>query len=196
MAVIANRDLHCTFTKGMRIPLLNNYCAMDTQTATAWHRALRDPHLQQLPYKVETNAHDQILLSPHTPWHSTMQVRISDMLRDHLGARELRAVEFPVETPQGVKVPDVVWLSDERASQLPPDAEASPVMPELVVEVLSASNTEAEMAEKRTLYFEQGATEVWTCAPDGTMTFYTARHEHAKTSTLVPSFPATVERGR
>jgi len=194
MAVIANRDLHSTFTKGMRIPLPKNCCIMNTQTATAWHRALRDPHLQQLPYKVETNAHDQILLSPHTPWHSTMQVRISDALRDHLGERGLRAVEFPVDTPQGVKVPDVVWLSEERASQLPPDAEASPVMPELVVEVLSASNTETEMTEKRTLYFEQGATEVWTCAPDGTMTFYIAPDEQANASTLVPSFPSTVER--
>ncbi|PEN08882.1 hypothetical protein CRI93_03810 [Longimonas halophila] len=166
---------------------------MDTQPATAWHRALRDPHLQQLPYKVETNAHNQILLSPHPPWHSTMQVRISDMLRDRLGERGLRAVEFPVETPQGVKVPDVVWLSDERASQLSPDAEASPVMPNLVVEVLSASNTEAEMAEKCVLYFESGATEVWTCAPEGTMTFHTAPEEQAEASTLVPAFPAVVK---
>jgi len=167
---------------------------MNTQTATAWHRALCDPHLQQLPYKVETNAHDQILLSPHTPAHSFAQSRIMRLINRHIELAGEATVEFPVETPQGVKVPDVVWLSDERASQLPPDAEASPVMPELVVEVLSASNTDAEMAEKRTLYFEQGATEVWTCAPNGTMTFYTARHEHAKTFTLVPSFPATVAR--
>lgn len=133
---------------------------MCTQTTTAWHRALHDPQLQQLPYKVETNGYDQIILSPHPPAHSFAQSRIIRLLNQHINQDGEATVAFPIDTPQGVKVPNVVWLSDEQLSQLPSEASASPVMPELVVEVLSASNTTAEMTDKRTLYFENGAIEV------------------------------------
>jgi len=52
---------------------------------------------------------------------------------------------------KGVKVPDVVWLFETRWAQIPDDAEASPVTPELRVEVRSESNTDAELVEKRAL---------------------------------------------
>ena len=102
------------------------------------------------------------------------------------------AVEFAVATAKGVKVPDVVWISDERYASVPADAEASPVMPEVVVEVLSEGNTEAEMTEKRRLYFEEGAAEVWMCAPDGTMTFYIPSGS-VERSERAPSFPSTLD---
>ena len=52
------------------------------------------------------------------------------------------------------------------------DAEVSPVMPELCAKVLSTSNTDDEMAEKRRLYFEEGAVEVGTCDLKGRLRFY------------------------
>jgi len=162
------------------------------ETTTAWHRVLNDPQLRELPYKVETNEHGQIVLSPHKPQHGLRQSRISDLLRDHLPGTGARAVEFAVETAKGVKVPDVVWLSEERLARMPDDAEASPVVPDLVVEVLSEGNTESEIAEKRRLYLDEGAREVWTCAPDGTMAFHDADGEREQ-SGLVPSFPARVD---
>ena len=39
--------------------------------------------------------------------------------------------------------------------------------PEICVEVLSPSNSKPEMEEKRALYFEAGAQEVWICGLDG-----------------------------
>lgn len=162
------------------------------ETATAWHRVLNDPQLRELPYKVETNEHGQIVLSPHKPQHGLRQSRITDLLRDHLQADGARAVEFAVETRKGVKVPDVVWISAERLARVPEDAEASPVVPDLVVEVLSEGNTESEIAEKRRLYLDEGAREVWTCAPDGTLSFYDADGARDG-SALVPSFPSTVD---
>ena len=101
-------------------------------------------------------------------------------------------MEFAVTTRKGVKVPDVVWIAAERLADIPDDAEASPVMPEIVVEVLSEGNTEAEIAEKRRLYLDEGAQEVWTCAPDGTVAFYDADGP-IEASALVPSFPATID---
>ena len=162
------------------------------ETATAWHRVLNDPQLRELPYKVETNEHGQIVLRPHKPQHGLRQSRITDLLRDHLQDDGARAVEFAVETRKGVKVPDVVWLSAERLARVPEDAEASPVVPDLVVEVLSEGNTESEIAEKRRLYLDEGAREVWTCAPDGTLSFYDADGARDG-SALVPSFPSTVD---
>ncbi len=162
-----------------------------TEVASLWRRVLRDPYLRNLPYKVETNQHGQIVLSPHKPRHSLQQGRLIDLLRDHLTQPGARAVEFAVETAKGVKVPDVVWISRERLAQIPEDAESSPVVPELCVEVLSEGNTPAEIDEKRRLYFEGGALEVWVCAPDGTMAFYDQRGE-IPASKLAPSFPASV----
>jgi len=162
------------------------------ETATAWHRVLNDPQLRALPYKVETNEHGQIVLSSHKPQHGLLQSRITDLLRDHAPQDGARAVEFAVDTAKGVKVLDVIWIAEDRLARIPDDAEASPVVPDLVVEVLSKSNTESEIAEKRRLYFDEGAREVWTCGPDGTLSFYDADGARDG-SALVPSFPSTVD---
>lgn len=162
------------------------------ETTTLWHHILDDAQLQELPYKVETNEHGQIVLSPHKPHHGILQTRISDLLRDHASRSGIRAVEFAVETAKGVKVPDVIWVSDERFAELSGEEEASPVMPEIVVEVLSEDNMEAEIAEKRRLYLDEGAEEVWTCDEDGTMRFYDANGPRDR-SALVSAFPSQVE---
>ncbi|HKL87959.1 MAG TPA: Uma2 family endonuclease, partial [Salinibacter sp.] len=151
-----------------------------------------DPQLQELPYKIETNEHGQIVLSPHKPQHGIRQSKISDLLRDHATQKGMRAVEFAVETAKGVKVPDVVWVSEDRLAEMPDDVEASPVMPEVVVEVLSEGDTDVEIAEKRQLCLDEGAQEVWTCAADGTMSFYDETGA-MEASTLIPSFPHQVE---
>lgn len=167
-----------------------------TPAAEAWSRILGDPRFEDLPYKVETNQHGQLILSPHKLRDSRQQSRIADLLRDLVPASETApeghwSVEFAIETAKGVKVPDVVWISEERWATIPDDAEASPVAPELVIEVLSPSNTKREMEEKRELYFAAGAREVWLCDPEGRITFYDATGQ-IPVSALVPSFPASV----
>ena len=165
---------------------------METHTASLWHRALHDSQLQDLPFKIETNAYGQLVLSPHKPIHSYLQMRLGELLRRYIDRPGRRAVELAVETPEGVKVPDVAWMSEERWMQIPNDAEASPVMPELCVEVLSEGNTEAEMAAKRQLYFETGAKEIWTCDADGHVRFFDPEGERSA-SAMAPSFPTSIE---
>ncbi|MCP4936781.1 MAG: Uma2 family endonuclease [bacterium] len=65
------------------------------------------------------------------------------------------------------------------------------VAPEVCIEVLSSSNTEEEIADKRSLYFAQGAKEMWICDQDGDMTFYIPGSQ-VETSELFPSFPANI----
>ena len=145
-----------------------------TPGARAWSEALCNPQLHDLPFKIETNARGQLVLSPQKIYHSISQSRTLKLLEKHVRAQGEATVEFALYTADGVKVPDVVWISDERAGQIPEDAEASPVMPEICVEVLYRSNTQAEMEEKRRLFFEGGAEEVWIVDPEGGIVFYEA----------------------
>ncbi len=166
---------------------------MDAPTTTSsalWHRVLTDPQLRDLPFKIETEEPDRIILSPHKARRSLQQGRLVRLLAQYMPEGEL-AVEFAVETPRGVKVPDVVWISATRAANMPLDDEASRVMPELVIEVLSRSNSKQQMAEKVQLYSDSGAQEVWLCDADSRLTFYDASGER-DASSLAPSFPRAV----
>ena len=138
--------------------------------------------------------HRLLVLSVPTPHQSLLQSRINDLLNTHAPAVGPRAVGFPVSTAEGIKVPDVVWMSAERFDSVPSDAEASPVLPEVVVEVIADRAAGVDIEATRDLYLREGAKEVWTCAEDGTMTFYTddGPIEH---SNLSPSFPAQVDYG-
>jgi Uma2 family endonuclease len=161
------------------------------ETLSAWGRALRDPSLRDLPYKIETNVGGKLVMSPHTPGQGILQFRVGALL-EKMGLHGRVAVEFAVETSKGVKLPDVVWISDERLQQLPDGAEACPVAPEICVEVLSYSNTRGEIEEKRQLYFEQSALEVWTCDMEGRMRFFDRSGERSA-SEFTPFFPLRIE---
>jgi len=115
-----------------------------------------------------------------------------DVLNDRLaGGRAVQA--YPIQTSAGVRVADVVWRSEERWSEIrAAGAVPAPVAPEICIEVQSSSNTDAEMAEKRSLYFEAGAIEVWLCDESGHLRFFDPDGEMAQ-SKLVPSIPARVE---
>lgn len=161
------------------------------ETLSVWGRALRDPSLRDLPYKIETNEHGQLVMSPQKPGHGLLQFRVGALL-ELIELPGRAAVEFAVETSKGVKLPDVVWISDERLKQMPEGAEACPVAPEICVEVLSYSNTRAEIEEKRLLYFREGALEVWTCDMKGRMRFFDRTGERSA-SEFAPSFPLRIE---
>jgi Uma2 family endonuclease len=89
-------------------------------------------------------------------------------------------------------VPDAAWISEARWQPLRADAEASPIAPDVCIEVLSDSNTRAEIDEKRRLYFQHGALEVWTCDMTGRMCFFDSAGEHTA-SPLVPSLPDSLD---
>ena len=68
--------------------------------------------------------------------------------------------------PKLVRIPDVAFFSRERlpGGRLP--AEAIPLLvPDLAVEVLSPSNTAAEMDQKLRDYFAAGVRLVWSLDP-------------------------------
>lgn len=61
------------------------------------------------------------------------------------------------------------------------------------VEILSPSNTRAEMDEKRELYFEIGCLEFWTVGATGKVRFFGAGGADLAGSEICPGFPGRVD---
>ncbi len=155
-----------------------------------WQAICDDPTLKDLPFKLETDRWGKIVMSPATNRHSRYQGLITRLL-DRILTDGEAIPECSIQTTDGVKVADVVWASAEflqRHGITNPYPEA----PELVIEILSPSNTLAEMEGKKELYFARGAREFWICQEDGGMRFYN-NHAQLAVSALAPSFPGRVE---
>jgi len=87
----------------------------------------------------------------------------------------------------------VAWRSAARWREIRAAGTApAPVAPEICIEVRSRSNTDAELATKRALYFDAGALEVWGCNEEGHLRFFDPGNELAQ-SNLVPSFPTRIQ---
>lgn len=154
-----------------------------------WQEACEHPDLTDLPFKIELNEEGKIIMSPVKIYHSFFQTRIALLLEKNLKNGHALS-ECAIRTTQGTKVADTAWVSFEVWQKIKFEADAS-IAPEICVEVLSDSNTQKEMREKRVLYFEAGAKEFWICSEQGKMQFFDPKYEliHSK---LVPKFPLQI----
>ena len=155
-----------------------------------WAEVIESPYLRNLPFKIETNRYGQIVMSPASVNHGRFQSIIVTLLSTLKTLGDVYS-ECPIKTPDGVKVPDIAWASEVRSQQISPDGLTFSVAPEVCVEVLSRSNRSSETVEKQSLYFQQGAEEVWVCDLDGNVTFFDAQGE-IPASRLFPAFPKQV----
>jgi Uma2 family endonuclease len=154
-----------------------------------WQEIVEDPLLSALPYKVETNDRRQIVLSPNQADHSYLQGDLIGLLYEH--AKEGRPFpEFPITTADGVKVPDVVWMTARRREEVDATGDPPTLAPEICVEVMSESNDWDEMKAKIDLYREAGAEEVWVVEEDGRIRFFA--DEEMEESALAPEFPTSL----
>lgn len=160
-----------------------------TREQERWDEIVSDPLLRELPYKVETNAKGQIILSPHKNRHSKVQRALQKLLDHHAPEGEVFP-GFALATPQGVKSPDVIWASPAREQEMEETGDPSTLAPEICIEVLGESNTVEEMEEKRGLYREIGAEEVWVVEQDGRIRFFA--DEELDRSAIAPDHPDQV----
>lgn len=129
-------------------------------------------------------------MSPVKVSHSAYQGEIEYWLRSLLqGGKTLP--ECAINTRKGTKVADVGWVSSSRFERIKKETECS-IAPEICIEVLSDSNTNEEIQEKQTLYFERGAEEVWICNKKGNISFFDPQGK-IKRSRLAPAFPQHIE---
>jgi Uma2 family endonuclease len=151
-----------------------------------WNDLVRDPLLSKLPYKVETNARGQIVLSPHKNRHTFQQKAVQKKLDELLSGGEAFQ-ELAIATSGGTKQAEVVWTSNDRLTEMKQTGDPTTLAPEICVEIMSESNDWDEMHDKRALYREAGAEEVWVVDVDGTVQFFDEDAlEHSK---IAPAFP-------
>ena len=155
-----------------------------------WEELCADPSLQDLPYRIELNGSNQIVMSPLHFKHGRYQGKIIKLL-DQLLPTGDASVEAAISTSDNMKVPDVIWAPHEFFRQHA-DAFALPVAPDICIEVLSPTNRTLEIDQKCQLYFESGAKEVWICGLKGEMKFYLPSGQ-AESSVLCPDFPSQIE---
>ncbi len=154
-----------------------------------WADVIAHPALQDLPFKIELDRHGRLLLmSPSSTHHSRRQRALCRVLEDALGG--VAYPECPVQTAEGVRVPDVVWMSEAfLAAHESEDVFA--VAPEVCAEIMSPSNAWGEMEQKIVLYLARGAQEVWIVAPDGRVRWFGHEGERPA-SALALDAPATL----
>ena len=150
-----------------------------------WSEVIENETLRNLPFKIELNEWGHVVMSPASNNHSFIQgVVIELLLQLKKGGRVFP--ECSVETSKGVKVADVAWLSSSFIAKNKLETPYK-VAPELCVEVISPSNSRAEMVQKRDLYLAKGAQEVWLCSEER-VTFFN-HYGEVTSSDLFPDFP-------
>jgi Uma2 family endonuclease len=137
-----------------------------------WEQLAHDPLVAAIPFKVELNEKGAIEVSPPTLRHSFLQAFVAYELRQQR-PEGTTFTECPVETDIGMRVPDVVWASPECMERHKGEKEFR-TGPDLCVEVLSPTNTRAEIAEKTAAYLAAGAREVWVVGDDGVPEIHTS----------------------
>ena len=156
-----------------------------------WETICTDPNLKDLPYKVELNARGQIIMSPAKLYHGRFQSEIVHILKTLLTDGEV-VTECAIKTSDSTKVADVAWFSQERWERVKDEFDAS-IAPEVCIEIMSHSNTQEELENKKRLYLEAGAMEFWVCSEEGKMRFYDKQRE-LTLSDLVAQFPQNVDQ--
>ena len=131
-------------------------------------------------------------------WIVTIQGGLDALFRDNpdiFVAGDL--LWYPVEGhPEISTAPDVMVAfgrpKGDRGSYL--QWEEDGIAPQVVFEILSPGNTPAEIREKKALYLDAGAKEVWLCQQTGAMSFFGRETEQAlKASKLCPRFPKHIK---
>lgn len=150
-----------------------------------WSEVLEIPYLQNLPFKIELNKFGQILMSPASNRHGNIQAEICALLLRRLPKGQTFS-ECSIQTRDGIRVADVAWASAEFLARHG-DGTPFPQAPELCVEIVAPSNTKAEIDYKISLYFAQGAQEVWIVSLQKKVTIYVGGLPSAK-SKYLPKF--------
>ena len=115
---------------------------------------------------------------------SLLAVAISTALNNFVSSRKMGVVVGEGGMvrlfPGLVRIPDVAFVSSQRLPGGHVPSEPIPsLVPDLVVEVLSPSNTGAEMSRKRAEYFEAGVRLVWMVDPDARSVAVFAGPDHS-----------------
>jgi len=136
-----------------------------------WRTVVVRPSLADAAF--ELSPAGDVLLRDEDPWHQILKTDVFCQLAAQLGPRV--ALRLPVVTRSfGVRVPDVVWMPDEKWPDDDVREATHPLAfaPDLCVEVLFGNAVCAASLDSRThAYLGSGAEEVIVVGADGTVEF-------------------------
>jgi hypothetical protein len=91
-----------------------------------------------------------------------------------------------IQTGNGVRVTDVVWMSKTFFAQ---NGHVTPYTraPEICIEIITGSEPREAVLSDVATYLGLGAIEVWTCTTQGELEFFTVQG-----SALIENFPLTI----
>ncbi|GJL55322.1 MAG: hypothetical protein NPIRA02_24540 [Nitrospirales bacterium] len=125
---------------------------------------------EQAPDYYELTEYGELVLSPRAETHhQRICSSVVRQLNRQLGDEAVQEVAVLTSTA-GLRVPDVVWMPQERWDRLPRNAILE--APELVVEVLSPGNRKAEINHKIQGYLHSGIKEVIVIGLTGTIEYF------------------------
>ena len=75
-----------------------------------WSEVCKERVLQDLPYKIELNEWGNIVMTPASNRHGSIQSRIAFLVMSLMEQGTVLS-ECSIDTPRGVKVADVAWAS-------------------------------------------------------------------------------------
>lgn len=131
-----------------------------------WGQIVADPVLAKIEGRIEMDRFGHVIMSPPpAAKHGRFQSKIVQLLSQLMTNGEA-ITECPISTADGVRAADVTWASPESLKALG-NRDCFPIAPEICIEILSPDNSEEEIKQKRALYFDAGAQEVWICSTDG-----------------------------
>ncbi len=130
----------------------------------------------QLPDWYELTEHGELVMSPRPETrHQRLCAAVAFQLQQQLGGEAVYEVAVVTSTA-GIRVPDVVWMPQERWQSVSPTDLLRD--PDLVVEVLSPGNRPTEIAHKILAYLASGIREVIVVDLEGGLTFHRADGQH------------------
>jgi Uma2 family endonuclease len=158
-----------------------------------WTELLSHPGLAKVEGRIETDRHGHIIWTlPAFVSHGSLQLEIGCLIHSLVPLGRV-LTECPISTADGVKAADGAWASPDCIRELG-QRPCFIRSPEICVEVLSPSNTNAEIQEKMALYFDAGAKEVWICSQNGGISFHSqGAARPMRASKLCPQFPRQIE---
>ena len=126
-------------------------------------------HNVQLPDWYELTEHGELVMSPRPETrHQRICASIAYQLQQQLGGEAVYEVAV-LTTTAGIRVPDVVWMPQERWDMV--SAVSLLRDPDLVVEVLSPGNRSTEIKHKTQAYLASGIQEVILIGLTGTIEY-------------------------
>ena len=145
-----------------------------------WNELRSETALWDLPYKIELNSWGKVEMSPASNRHSRLQGLIATAFGRDLPDGAVLP-ECSILTAIGIRCPDVAWAS---ADFIRAFGEITPFQraPEICVEVISPSNTRAEIEEKKAGYLSAGARELWLVSEEGSIHYFDSSGEPSRSA--------------